>query len=231
MPIHGILNTARSLAFYERLQEVTANNVANTNTDAFKADRLTARRLPGTDVAVPVQATDLEPGTLRSTGRTLDVALDGPGFLVVETERGERLTRGGSLRLDAVGRLTDAHGSPVLGEQGPIFVAGRDVEIRTDGEVIEDGATIGHLRLVAAPDRETLRREGYGRFIATTPLEAAPVGAMSVRQRTIEESNADAITSLVDLVNVQRSYGANMDALRAMDSALGTLTNQVGRVD
>ena len=114
MPIQGILNTARSLSFYTRKQEVVANNLANANSDAFKADRIMARAYPGATFPVPVQTIDLQQGTFRETSRPLDVALSGPGFLVVHTADGDRLTRGGSLQLDPAGRLTDSHGDLVM---------------------------------------------------------------------------------------------------------------------
>lgn len=230
MPLRGILNTARSLSFYTRLQEVTANNLANANTDAFKADRLTAHLLPGMEHAVPVQETDLLQGTFRDTGRPLDLALDGPGFLVVQTERGERLTRGGSLKLDAAGRLTDAHGQPVLGADGPLVINGDRVEVHGDGEVRVDGAPAGRLRLATVDDPRTLLKEGLGRYRAATPLRPLTEGVLRVRQGAIEEANLDPLLSMVDLVTIQRAYAANLDALKAMDGVLGTITSEVPKL-
>ena len=119
MPLRGIQNAAHGLSYYSRLQEVVANNLANASTDAFKVDRMTGRMLPGESFPVPVEHLDLSQGAMRETGRNLDLALDGPDFLVVTTPSGERLTRGGSLRLDAAGQLTDADGNPVQGQKGP----------------------------------------------------------------------------------------------------------------
>lgn len=231
MTIQGIQNTARSLSLYLRMQEVTANNVANTNTDAFKADRLTAHQLPGYAHPVPVGSTDLQQGSSRDTGRPLDLSLSGPGFLVIRTEAGERLIRGGSLRLDAEGRLADAHGSPVLGLDGPIVIHGGLVEVQGDGTVLVDGAEAGQLRLETVDDPGQLRKEGVGRFIPGGPTRPLPdPGATQIRQGAIEEANVDAVLSMVDLVAIQRAYAANMDALKAMDSMLGTITNEVGQV-
>jgi flagellar basal-body rod protein FlgF len=230
MPIQGILNTAHSLALYQRWQEITAHNVANANTDAFKVDRLAAMVLPGSERPVPVQTTDLQQGTFRETGRPLDVALDGPGFLVVETPQGERLTRGGSLRLDPDGRLVDSHGAPLLDERGPLVVSGSDVTVQSDGTVVVDGAVAGRLRLETVDDPGTLLKEGYGRFATATPTRAVPEGTAHVRQGVVEEPNFDSLMSMVDLVTIQRAYAANADALKAIDSVLGTVTNEVGKV-
>ena len=164
MPIRGIVNTARALSYYLREQEVTANNLANVNTDAFKADRITGRSPAGASYPVPVEKTDLQQGAFRDTQRPLDLSLDGPGFLVVRTEAGERLTRGGSLKLDAAGRLADAHGNLILGDEGPIVLQGSKIEARGDGTLVVDGAIAGKLRIENVADPALLQKEGVGRY-------------------------------------------------------------------
>jgi flagellar basal body rod protein FlgG len=230
MPLAGILNTARSLSFYLRWQEITANNLANANTDTFKMDRLAATRTAEGGAAVPVQHTDFRQGFFRDTARPLDVAIDGPGFLVVNTARGERLTRGGSLRLDPQGFLTDAHGDPVLGDSGPIAISGAQVEIQGDGSIVVDGAPAGRLRIVAPEASATLAKEGMGRYFAGGALAPVEDGVTRLRQGAIEEPNMDPLLSMVDMITIQRAYAANVDALRAMDGVLGTVTGEVGKV-
>lgn len=230
MPVQGILNTARSLSYYLRQQEISANNLANVNSDAFKADRLTAHQLPGMNYPVPVQTTDLQPGRLRETGRPLDIAIEGDGFLVVQTDHGQRLFRGGSLRLDSIGWLTDLHGDPVLGNKGPILVSGSDVTFHHDGRMMVDGKLAARLSLVTVEDPTTLKKEGSGRFIASTPLIPIPPESTRIRQGAVEEANLDPFLSMIDLVTIQRAYGANVDALKAMDSVLGVVTREVGQI-
>lgn len=229
MPIPGILSTARSLSFYLKLQEVTANNLANANTEGFKADRLTAHALPGSTHAIPVEATDLQQGAVRDTGRPLDVALEGKGFLVVSTPNGERLHRGGSLRLDAAGRLTTADGDLVLGEDGPVVLQGADIHIQGDGTVLADDTIAARLRIEDVKDPLALKKEGGNRYVAEAARPVEP-GTVQVRQGAIEDANLDPVLSMVDLVAIQRAYSANIDALRALDSVLGTITNEVGKV-
>ena len=230
MAIRGILNTARSLGYWLRSQEVTANNLANANSDAFKVDRITARQLPGATFPQAVERTDLRQGMLRETGRPLDLALDGDGYLTVQTPAGERLTRGGSLELDPSGRITDAHGAPLMGDKGPIVAAGGTIEVHGDGSVLVDGALVGRLRIVQVP-ADQVRKEGYGRYLAATPPQPAADATVRLRQGAIEEPNVDPLIGMVDLVAIQRAYAANLDALRSMDGVLGTIVNQVGRVE
>jgi flagellar basal-body rod protein FlgF len=230
MPLQGIINTARSLSYFTRVQEVTANNLANVQTDAFKVDRITARLLPGSEHPVPVETTDLRQGTFKETSRPLDVSLDGPGFFVVQTSQGERLTRGGSMRLDAAGQLTDGEGHPLLSETGPIVLNGGDVTIGSDGTVEVDGASAGRLRLATVENPSTLQKEGSGRYVATTPLLPVADDGTRVKQGSVEEPNSDPLLSMMDLVTVQRAFSANLDALRAMDGVLGVVTGEVGKV-
>jgi flagellar basal-body rod protein FlgG len=229
MPLQGILNTARTLSFYTRKQEVTANNLANASTDGFKADRVLAHAVPNSSSPVPVQDIDLQQGAVRSTSRPLDVALEGPGFFVLKTEHGDRLTRGGSLRLDAQGRLTDHMGDPLMAADGPIYVQGSDVEIHADGTVVVDGAKAGQLMIVNANEPGKLMKEGYGRYAAPDGVHPADEAKTQVRQGSVEDANLDSMLSMVDLVTIQRAFAANVDALKAMDSVLGSVTNEVGK--
>jgi flagellar basal body rod protein FlgG len=230
MPLRGIQNAAHGLSYYSRLQEVVANNLANASTDAFKVDRMSGRMLPGDSFPVPVEQVDLSQGSLRETGRALDLALEGPGFLVVGTPAGERLVRGGSLRLDPAGQLTDADGNPVLGEKGPLVPGIGDLQIQPDGTVLVDGAVLDTLRLETVADPSTLRKEGTGRFVPQAGAALVPADAVQVRQGRIEEPNSDAVLGMVDLVTIQRAYAANVDALKAMDGVLGTIASEVGKV-
>lgn len=229
MPLRGIVNTARSLSYYLRVQEVTANNLANANTTAFKVDRVTAHQSPAGTHPVPVQRTDLRQGTFRDTGRPLDLGLEGPGFFVVATDRGERLIRGGPLRLDAAGRLADADGNALLAAEGPVVLNGGEVSFEADGAVRVDGAVVARLRVVEPDEPETLLKEGGGRYASPGPVHPVPGERTRVRQGSLEEPNVDPLVAMVDLVNIQRAYAANVEALKAMDGALEIVTNQVGK--
>ncbi|MDM7916095.1 MAG: flagellar hook-basal body protein [Candidatus Eisenbacteria bacterium] len=233
MALDAISGTARSLSFYQRMQEVTANNLANAGSDGFKALRLTARTAPDEPHAVPVERIDLSQGDLRETKRPLDLALDGPGFFVVSTDHGERLTRGGSFRLDAAGRLTDLHGDPLLGREGPIAFAGAEAEILADGTVVLDGKAVDRLRIEQVNDPDdpaALLKEGAGRFVPQLTTNPIPAGTANVRQGWLEQTNFDPLQSMVDLITIQRAYAANVDALKAMDSVLGTVVGDIAKV-
>jgi flagellar basal-body rod protein FlgF len=229
MPIRAIVNTAQSLSYYLRQQEVAASNVASASVPGFKGDRVTARQLPGASHPVPVHGLDLQQGTFRETAGPLDLGLDGPGFFVVQTKSGERLTRGGCLRLDGAGQLTDPDGAPLLAEEGPLVLNGAEVKVEADGAVMVDGALAGRLRVVEPEDPGALLKEGGGRYLPGGALRAADPERTRVRQGAVEESNVNPLTSMLDLTTIQRAYAANVQVLRAMDGVLEIVTNQVGK--
>lgn len=230
MGIPGISDTARALGYYEMLQEVVTNNLANSSTDGFKADRMTATQMPGDTAPVPVESIDLSQGTFQDTGRPYDLSLDGPGFFVTQTSGGDRLTRGGSFTVDPTGRLTDGQGNPLLGQKGPVVVSGNNVVVKGDGTVVVDGKTVDRLQVVNVADPSQLQKEGAGRYVATGAVTAVDPATTKVRQGAVEESNADEIHGMVDLISIQRAYAANMTALHTVDGVLDTVVNQVGRV-
>lgn len=227
MTVPAFVVAARTMAYLNQRQEVIANNLANASTDGFKADRITGRSF---DELFPeaLASLDLQQGTVRDTGRTLDLALETHGFLVVSTGQGDRLTRGGQFTIDAAGLLVDRDGNPVLGLEGALHVRGDLIEIEPDGTVVVDGARAGKLRVEQVAEPATLVKEGAGRFIATEGTITA--AAVRIRQGALEDANVDPMTGTVDMIQIQRAYSTNAEVLRVLDSVLGTLTTDIGRV-
>ncbi len=232
MTLHGILNAAQGMQYFQRRVETTSSNLANLESDGFKSDLITASLRAGTMMPEAVSTIDLSQGTLNRTGRTLDMALEGPGFFTLGTKAGERLTRRGSMELDGLNRLSDGHGNLYLGEKGPITLPSDHavVEIAPDGTVSADGQEIDRLRLATVPDTSTLSKEGEGRFVAGGKVEPMAAELAPVRQGAVEESNMNVMTGTIDLVMIQRAYASNVEALKAMDSVLGSVVNEVGKV-
>src|SRR3979411_2167515 len=167
----------------ERQIDVVANNVANVNTNGYKADKSLFQEFlasgahqddfRGTDRRVSYvtdRATwrDFSQGAAEPTKNPLDVAIDGKGFLVVQTPGGERYTRDGSLQINSQGQLVTAAGHPVLGTGGPIRIQTtcKQISITADGSVsvLEGVSRIdsvrGKLRLVSFAQAQRLVKEG-----------------------------------------------------------------------
>lgn len=228
-PLNGMDSAASALRYWERKQEIVANNLANVSTDGFKAQRVFARLLDG--VRPVAEATsDLSTGNLRTTGNPLDVAVDGNGFFVVQTPNGDRYTRGGSLRLDTKHHLVDTDGNPLLSDKGlPITLTDGPVQISKSGEISQDGRAVATLKMESAPKGAELSREGQSLWIPPATREVMKPDARTVKQGSVEESNVNSMSALVDMVAVQRAYASVQKAIVELDHADETISTQIAR--
>lgn len=232
----GMASAAAALRYWERRQEVAANNIANVSTGGFKGERVFAR-LVENGLPAPDTATDFTPGALTTTGNPLDVGIEGPGFFVAQTANGERLTRGGTLRIDEQGFLVDSAGNALLGDRGLVRVTSRGntaptkLEITRDGLVRADGADVSRLRLETVAPGTPLAREGNGLFIPPASAARTRLGDETriVRQGELEDSNVTPVGEMVDMISIQRAYTAVQKALGTLDAARGIATTELGR--
>jgi flagellar basal-body rod protein FlgF len=213
----------------ERQMDVVANNVANVNTNGYKADKSLFQEylksgahednFVGADRAVSyVQDSgtfkDLTQGPTEQTKNPLDVAVDGGGFLVVQTPAGERYTRDGGLAINNQGQLVTAAGNPVLGNSGPIVFqpTDHDVSIAADGNItVQEGinridSVRGKLRLVSFAQAQALLKEGSNLYSAGTGAAAQPDTASRVKQGFIEKSNVNSVAEMSRMIEVTRTY-------------------------
>jgi flagellar basal-body rod protein FlgF/flagellar basal-body rod protein FlgG len=213
----------------ERQMDVVANNVANVNTNGFKADRSLFQEhlIPGAHEDnfvgrdrrlsfVHDRATfhDFSQGSAEQTKNPLDVAIDGGGFLVVQTPAGERYTRDGGLQINNQGQLVNVSGYPVLGSSGPIVFqpTDKEISIATDGNVtVLEGtnridSVRGKLRVVSFADAQKLLKEGSNLYAAGEGGGALPDTASRVRQGFIEKSNVNSVTEMSRMIEVTRTY-------------------------
>ncbi|AHG87750.1 flagellar hook-basal body protein [Gemmatirosa kalamazoonensis] len=225
---NGLSSAASALRYWERRQEIASNNLANASTDGFKAERVFGKMF-GDALTVAQTATDTRAGSFRQTGNPLDVAIKGDAFLVVDTPNGERFSRGGSLALDPARRLVDGSGHPVLGEQGPIVVPDGTVTIDGTGTVRVNGAAIDRLRLERAGAPATLAHEGGTLLVPDGARARVPDAERSVTQGFVEESNVNTVSSMVDMIAVQRAYASVQKAISTMDAVRGTAANELGK--
>jgi flagellar basal-body rod protein FlgF len=219
-----------------KAQQVHANNLANSDTAGFRAnfELASTQALGGygyDDVhlaKVQSDAISTRSGSVRETGRALDVAINGNGYLAVQYGDSEAYTRAGAIDIDADGALS-VHGHPLLGEGGPVVLPQHTaVEIGLDGtiSVQAPGATtmqvIDKLRLVNAEAGELTKNEA-GLIVARGGGQLAQDANVRVRPGALEGSNVSAVEEMVATMTLNRSFEIQMKLLKASDSM-----NEVG---
>ncbi len=220
--------------------ELISNNVANLNTTGFRGQHTTFRSLLASSSAdggslnyvindfnvLGGSRLDLSAGSLQSTGNPLDLAIEGTGFFAVQSKVGVVYTRNGNFQVAADGKLTTASGDLVQGENGPIVVPSGEVSISPDGTLSVGGAVAGKLRIVEFSPEYSPTPLG-GSYYSAPPQQIRPAPSSYVRQRMIESSNVNAVSSVVQLIAVQRraemleramsSFYSNFDHIAAND--------------
>ena len=226
--LNGMDSATSALRYWERKQEVVANNLANVSTVGFKSQRVFARLLDGMRPVAEAQS-DLSTGNLKQTGNAMDVALDGPGFFVVNTANGERYTRGGTLSVDSKHFLVDTNGNQVLGTKGPMKLTDDPIQISSDGEVTQNGVKVDTLRVENTPKGTEPAREGNDLWVPGATKDIIAPKDRAVKQGYIEESNVNSMSALIDMVSVQRSYTSVEKAITTIDASNETIATQLAK--
>lgn len=204
-------------------QATNANNLANVNTTGFRADLEQFRSMPVFGEGLPTRvysmlerpATDYQQGSVQSTGRELDISVQGEGFIAVMSKDGrEGYTRAGDMHVTEFGQLVTGTGLPVMGEDGPIAIPPAEkIDIGTDGTIsirpiggAENAlAVIDRIKLVK-PDLQNVFKDQDGLLRMTDDTEAPLDATVKVASGTIEGSNVNAVGALVNMIELQRKY-------------------------
>ena len=229
----GIYVALSGAVAQETALETTAENLANATTNGYQrarpvfkevlsgATRKAGSSLHGT--VVDQTALDTTRGSLKATGRGLDVALPQGVYLGVTTANGERYTRAGSLRVATDGSLVTVSGQKVAGESGDPIKLNPAVEasITADGNVMQGGASVGRLRLVKLEAGAAMKHEAGNLLAATGPAPVAATATLDIG--ALEESNATVVGSMTDLVTASRTF----EAFQRMLDTFGEIDRKV----
>ena len=213
----------------ERQLNVIANNIANVNTNGYKADQslfeehLNSGAHEDNFLASDRRVSyvqdrgtyhDFAPGSTQQTGNPLDVAVAGSGFLVVQAAAGERYMRDGNLQINGQGQLVTASGNAVLGTSGPIVFqpTDHDINVSPDGTVtVVEGngrtdSLRGKLRLASFTDAQKLLKEGLNLYAAGDAGAPQADTRSTISQGYVEKSNVNAMSEMSRMVEVMRTY-------------------------
>lgn len=256
--IRALYTASTGMSGQQTAIDTLANNMANVNTTAYKSQRIEFQDLLYQAIKRPtVDDTTNEPvgiilgmgvkpaaislqfaqGSLKETGNTTDVAINGPGFFKVDVPGYDDpiYTRDGSFKIDAEGQLVTSDGYMVEGVDA-IDASGYDVQIAKDGTVsynMPDGSTpsAGQIVLAKFTNPAGLEQLG-GNLYKATPSSGDPSDwdpssdtSTSLQPGYLESSNVQIVEEMVNLITAQRAYEFNSKVIQSSDEMLQTATN------
>lgn len=216
-------------------QATTSHNLANATSTGFKAQIDSFRAVPVVSEGMPTRAfvvdstvgADFKTGVIQTTGRDLDVAVQGEGWLSVQREDGsEGYTRNGSLKVNENGLLQTPSGQVVLGDGGPISIPPDvSITIGKDGTVsaVNNGDTpgpsniLGRLKLVN-PEKENLVRAADGLFVMKDGNPANVDANVVLIGGALESSNVNVVESMVNMISLARQFETQMKLIQTAEN-------------
>ncbi len=238
-----------------------AGNLANVSTPAYKREIVAAKSFvdafedaavagtfaPGTangdSLALPPGAMtvmlDSRPGTLKTTGQPLDLAIASEGFFEVTTNSGPAYTRQGNFQVDARGRLVTAQGEPVMGKAGEIYLTTQTPVIDAAGNITEPDATSGpaaaspgtpiaQLKVVRFDKPGEMQRLGGGLMNAGNNMTPMADADVRLRQAALENGNVSSTQEMVHLIQTMRHVESMQKIAQGYDEMVGTAIRKLG---
>jgi flagellar basal-body rod protein FlgF len=281
--VRGLFTAASGMNVQQNRLDEIANNLANVDLNGYKKDTAIQKAFPemlmrrmnddgmyrfpfgsvdtapivgtlGTGVETNEVYTNFAQGPLKQTENDFDLAIEGSGFMTVQTPQGERLTRNGAFLVNSDGYLVSKTGDFVLGENGPIKLKKNNFVIDQDGTVWQNSTfatddkrlvsqaenqwenieKVDRLKIVDVSRRRYLEKQGNSYWRATD--ESGPAEIMGpdtrpkVRQGFLEGANVNAVQEMVEMIEVNRAYDANQKTIQTEDALIGKLWNEVVKV-
>jgi flagellar basal-body rod protein FlgF len=215
-------------------QTANTHNLANASTTGFRADLEAFRAMPVYGPGQPSRVyamaerpgTDLSPGTVSATGRDLDVAVNGDGWIAVQAADGsEAYTRAGDLRVSSNGELVNGAGHAVLGNSGPIAIPpSTKIEIGADGTITSRGlgqapstlSAVDRIRLVNPP-KDQLMKGADGLMRVRNGAAVEPDANVRLTPGSLESSNVNAVEAMVNMITLSRQFEMQVKAMRTTE--------------
>ena len=246
----GVYTAAAGMLANQAAQDTIAQNLANANTTGYKediprfesflsqsvaslspADRASLGTI-GSGAGLKDETTNFAEGGLQQSGNPLDVALTGDAALVIQTPSGPRLSRDGSLSLDAQGTLIQTNtGQPVLSSGNQtlsIPAKTKSIVISPQGDLTADGVKIGRIQMADLSSTVNPVKIGDNQYSVSSLQPASPTA--TIKQGYLESSNVSIVKEMVSMISIMRAYETNQKMLQAEDDTTGKATNEVSKV-
>lgn len=256
--VRGLYTGYTGMANEQKRLDIISNNIANSATVGYKKEGVTNQsfddvltlkirdasvayqdRVIG-DMSLGVKVgevyTDYGQGSLRETGNTYDLAVEGKGFFavnVIDKDGNEttKYTRDGSFKRTADGYIVDTNGNHLKSENGnlQIPVDATDVKIATDGSVYADNVFIDRIKTTDFEDYSYLKKFGDNMYEAVEGAVEMDGNGL-IHQGFTEQSNINVVSEMVQMISITRAYEANQKVIQTVDTMLDHAVNSVGKV-
>lgn len=236
--LQGLYAAASGMQATQNQLNAISNDMANIDTTGYQATEVGFQDLlysgggnasgspsiaTGAGASSAIVGRSDAQGAIQNTGRSLDVAIQGPGYLQVRRDDGSiGLTRNGALQTNAQGEVTDSTGNPLVPAlKIPKGTNVDDVKIESNGEVIAGSKAIGKISLVNVPAPSQLQPDGDSVFSVTSGSGATrPATGSSLQQGALEGSNVDVAADMTQMITAERSYQMASQAIQYQDQML-----------
>jgi flagellar basal-body rod protein FlgG len=248
--IRGLYTAASSMNVLEKKTNIRSNNLANVNTNGFKKSEGVTASFPemllsrieageadqeigelSTGAYMEQSFKDMSQGAFQRTNNSLDFAVEGEGFFVIETEAGQRFSRDGNFSLNADSELVTQSGNYVLDTEGERIqlIPDQDFRVSADGQItFNNGLQGSQIALVNFEDQSELLQEGDNLYQAQEGAEPVESNA-AVAQGYLEASNVKIVEEMAKMIKTTRHYESNQKVISGIDETLSKVINEVGR--
>lgn len=230
----GIYIALSGALMKQRELDVLSDNIANADTPGYRSGSLSFRDYllnkdrddSRTMTYLNSMTVQFVPGSFLKTGNSLDIAIEGRGFLSLE---GGLYTRRGDMKRTEEGYIVTSSGKKVMGNNGPLRIPEGKVEIKEDGSIYVDGNPFDRLRIVEFDDTSILRRTGEGLFATVNNASGKP-SLSRILQGYVEGSNVEIVREMIKLINALREFETFQKAIQTLDEAAGKINNELARI-
>lgn len=256
--VKGLYTAYTGMRAEQNRLDIISNNLANSATIGYKQENVTnqsfdemlaikikdnseayiERRIGSMSLGVKTGEvyTDYGQGSLRDTGNTYDIAIEGKGFypIKVTDKNGNdtiKYTRNGSFKRTQDGFIVDEDGNHLQAEGGDLVVPtdSNKVVFAEDGNVFADNNYIDKINLVDFENYDYLKKQGDTMYATVEGAVTMETDAM-LRQGFTEQSNVNAVSEMVEMIAITRAYEANQKAIQTIDGMLDQAVNSVGKI-
>lgn len=235
--LFNISDVARAAGRKLTQLDYVANNIANVSSNGFKSEHMyfsmkgkDAQQGVMIELGSTVSKMDYSQGTIKFTGNTFDLAIEGDGFFTIQTQQGNTYTRNGSFVLNKAKELVTQSGEYVLGESGKIIIDGNDVNIGNDGSIYVDETLAGKIKISAFQDLQALARSTNGGFVDNGKAGVRTATDYSISGGYLEISNVNAVREMTDMMEIQRTFETYQKMILTMQDMDKISTNRIGKL-